>query len=378
MNKKVGIERCASYDIESVYKALKKAVELASDLNVAGKSVLLKPNILSDSAPEKAITTHPVFLEAAIRLIKEMGASKILVGDSPGIQGPGFIAKASGISDVIKKYDIPWVDFTKEKTEVSSPDLKSVKKFTVGKHGADIIISLPKLKTHQLMYYTGAIKNIFGLIPSIAKSTYHARYSSREAFASMLVDLCIAVKPDYAFLDAIIGMEGAGPAGGSPKQVGLIMASSNLLAIDVAATTVMGYPPHGVPVNKEALSRGIWLKDFNEIEYPGLNPKDLQIPNYVKVRIKRARSQFLDFILPKSLRKYRDSRIAGPEINHGTCVRCADCLKICSSKAMKIEGEGKERRVIIDYELCIRCFCCHEICPVKAIDIAKNPRNRVD
>ena len=181
MNKKVGITRCSSYEHDELYSALKSAVELAGGLDVAGKTVLLKPNILSDSTPEKHVTTHPAFLEAAIVLVREMGSKRILVGDSPGLQTPGFSGKASGLGEAAKKNGAEWVDFTKEKIEVSCPEGKVAKKFTLTKavKEADIIISLPKLKTHQLMYYTGAMKNIFGLIPSVAKSPFHARFSSR-------------------------------------------------------------------------------------------------------------------------------------------------------------------------------------------------------
>ena len=382
MNKKVGIERCTSYDPLTVYEALKKTVELAGDLDVAGKIVLLKPNILSDSPPEKVITTHPVFLEAAIVLVREMGARRILVGDSPGMQPPGFSGKACGLGEAAKKNGAEWIDFTKEKIEVPCPEGKVVKKFTLTQavREADIIISLPKLKNHQLMYYTGAMKNMFGLIPSIAKSPFHARFQRRESFAAMIVDLNLAVKPAYAFLDAIIGMEGPGPAAGSPRQTGLVMASSNLLALDVAATRAIGYPPEQIPVNKDALSRGFWLSNLEEIEYPGLSPIDtgVRVPDFIKVPFKKTSSQFLDFLLPAPLRKWRDSLAPGPEINNETCVRCGDCTRICSPQAMSFAGEGNEpsgKRVVIDYRRCIRCFCCHEICPVKAIHVKKKPQN---
>jgi uncharacterized protein (DUF362 family)/Pyruvate/2-oxoacid:ferredoxin oxidoreductase delta subunit len=375
MCKKVGIVRCASYDPQEVYGALKKAVELSDSLDVAGKTVLLKPNILSDAPPEKAITTHPAFLEAAIRLVREKGANRILVGDSPGLQMPGFSGKVSGIGEAAKKNGAEWIDFTKGKTEIPCPDGKVIKSFTLTNavREADIIISLPKFKTHQLMQYTGAMKNIFGLVPSLAKSPFHARFPGREAFAAMIVDLNLAVKPAYAFMDAIIGMEGSGPAAGIPRHIGLVMASSNLLAMDAAAAQIMGYPPKEIPVNKEALSRGNWLSNIEEIEYPGLLPSELQIPDFDKIPFKKSSSQLFDFILPRPLKRWIDSFAPGPEINHSICIRCCDCTRICSPKAMSFTGA----RVAIDYRRCIRCFCCHEICPVKAIEITKQRHKNV-
>jgi uncharacterized protein (DUF362 family)/Pyruvate/2-oxoacid:ferredoxin oxidoreductase delta subunit len=359
------------YEAGGVYRALKKAVDLAGGPDVAGKKVLLKPNIVFDSAPAKAIVTHPVFLEAAIRLVKEMGAASIIVGDSPGLQGPNFMARASGLGEKALQCGAQWADFTKGKVDVPCPGGKVMKSFSLAAavKQADCIISLPKLKTHQLMIYTGAMKNLFGLVPSVVKSSFHVRFPTREAFASMIVDLNLALKPAYAFMDAITGMEGPGPSAGTPRDIGLVLASSNLLAMDAAASYIIGYPPETIPVSREALLRGIWLSSFNEIEYPGLNPADLRIPGFIKVPLKKSNNQVLDFILPRGLRHLRESLIPRPEIQGSVCVRCGDCTRICGSKAMSFEGQGLEKKVIIDYKRCIRCYCCHEICPVKAIEI---------
>ncbi|MDR2739941.1 MAG: DUF362 domain-containing protein [Treponema sp.] len=268
MNTQVAIARCETYESEAVYAALRLAVEAAAPPDVLGRTVLLKPNIVFDSPPEKAIVTHPVFLEAAIRLIRDLGASRILVGDSPGLQKLNFTAKLSGLGAVTKRMGAEWVDFTREKADIPCPAGKTVKQFflTAAVKEADCLISLPKLKTHQLMYYTGAMKNLFGLVPSVAKSPMHVRFPSREAFASMIVDLNLAVMAHYALMDAIIGMEGPGPGSGDPRRIGLILASSNLLALDAAASEIVGYPPQEIPVSREALSRGLWLKSFSEIE----------------------------------------------------------------------------------------------------------------
>ena len=369
MNKKVGIQRCVSYEPETVYRALKQAAELAGGLDLAGKTVLLKPNIVYDAPVEKAVCTHPVFLEAAIRLVREMGAGRILAGDSPGLQTPGFSGRVCGLGEAARKNGAEWLDFTKEKMELPCPEGKVMKKFTLTQAAgeADFIISLPKLKTHQLMYFTGAMKNIFGLVPSVVKSAFHVRFPSQKSFAAMIVDLNLAVKPAYAFMDAITGMEGPGPSAGSPRQIGLVLASSNLLAMDAAASLIIGYPPEGIPVSKEALDRRIWLSSFSEIEYPGLSPEEVKVPDYVKIAFKKSGNLLLDFILPRPLRRLRNSFGPRPEIQHDTCVRCGDCSRICASGAISFEGKGS--RVVIDNRRCIRCFCCHEVCPVKAIKI---------
>ena len=375
MNKKVAIERCPSYESETVYLALKRALELAGGLDAAGKTLLLKPNIVFDAAPETAICTHPVFLDAAIRLVRELGAKRILVGDSPGLQTPGFTAKASGLGEVTKKNGAEWVDFTKEKIELPCPEGRALKKFTLTKaaEDADIIINLPKLKTHQLMCFTGAMKNLFGLIPSVAKSSFHVRFPSHSSFAAMIVDLNLALKPVYTFMDAIIGMEGPGPSGGTPRFIGLVLASPNVLALDMAASAIIAYPPGEIPVNKDALGRGIWLNGYGEIEYPGLAPREVSIPDFVKIPLKKTIPQLLNFVLPKPIRKLLEKNTPGPEINHSLCSRCGDCAKICASRAMGLAGTPP--KMMIDYRRCIRCFCCHEICSFNAIEIVKRPGN---
>ena len=375
MNSNVAIVRCGAYGSEEVYAALRLAVEAAPSLDVSGKTVLLKPNIVFDSPPEKAIVTHPVFLEAAIRLVRELGASRILVGDSPGLQRPNFRAKLSGLGAVTERMGAEWVDFTREKYDLPCAEGKTVRRFSVtaAVREADCIISLPKLKTHQLMYYTGAMKNLFGLIPSAAKSPMHVRYPGREAFASMIVDLNLAVRPHYALMDAIVGMEGPGPGSGDPRPVGLVLASANLLALDIAASGIIGYPPLEIPVAREALSRQVGLRSPAEIRYPLLKAEDLPVRDFRKIPLKKSGAQLTEFILPRAFRTFRERLSPRPVIDRSVCLRCGDCARICGSKAMALSGEGAERQVRIDYRVCIRCYCCHEICPVKAITIQKVP-----
>jgi len=375
MNTTVGIISCHDYDPELVYTALKDAAELAGEPDVAGKTVLLKPNILFDTPPEKATTTHPVFLRAAIRLVRELGAARILVGDSPGFQKGSFSGTVSGLRQVTEEENAVWVNFALGKQELPCPRGRVSRQFTVSDvlGQADCIISLPKLKTHQLMYFTGAMKNLFGLVPSLLKSPYHLKHPSREGFAAMIVDLNTGVMADYALMDGIVGMEGPGPGAGFPRKIGAVLASSNLLALDMAASRIIGYPPLEVPISREALSRGIWLTSPDEIEYAGADIETIRIRDFQKIPVRKHHNQLLELILPRGYRKITEAFVPRPFFLRDTCIHCGDCIRICPADALEFQGRNETLHVKIDYTRCIRCYCCHEICPVKAIEIRRKP-----
>ena len=378
MNKQVGIIRCGDYTPERVYQSLREAVDLAKGLDLRGHRVLLKPNILFDADPEKAITTHPVFLQAAIQICQEEGASEIFVGDSPGFQRPNYSGRKSGLRQVTEACDAVWVDFTKETTTLPCPLGKTSRQFTISKiiHRVDRIISLPKLKTHQLMYYTGAMKNLFGMVPNLLKSPYHLRHPSRRGFAAMIVDLNTALAPHFAFMDAVVGMEGPGPGSGYPRKLGLILASSNLLALDAVASQIIGYPPMEIPITAEALSRRKWLGSLEEIETLGEDPQKLIVRDYKKIAIKKSSSQLLEFAGGSCVRHLRKLVEPRPIFHREPCIKCGDCIKICPAKALEFHGREKTLHVAIDYSLCIRCYCCHEICPADAIEVKRKILSR--
>lgn len=375
MNKTVAVLRCDDYNAELILDRMREAWMLTGGkdtLDVTGKKVLLKPNVLLDSNISKTATTHPEFLRAAIRLMKEQGAAVIYAGDSPGFPKPGFKAKNCGMWDVCREEGIQWYDFSKKSTAISNLSGQKVKQFTVsdivGK--VDLIISLPKLKTHQLMYFTGAIKNQFGMIPGFLKSSFHMRYPSRPDFAAMIVDLHQTLKPAFAFMDAIISMEGPGPGNGYAKKTDLILASSNLLAMDITACRIIGYDPDIIPIIHNAIDRGIWLEDLHEVELVGLSLTEAKIQHFQKIKLTGSNNQFREFLSPRFLRRLKYNLNPKPVFREKECIRCGECVNICPANALVIID-----MVNIDYDKCIRCFCCHEVCPEDAIAVKRTLRN---
>jgi len=235
----------------------------------------------------------------------------------------------------------------------------------------DVIISLPKLKTHEMMYFTGAMKNLFGTIPGLNKSRFHFNFPEKEDFASMIVDLNGALKADYAVMDAIVAMEGPGPGSGYPKHLGFIAASPNLLALDVACASIIGYNPQEIPILNAALGRKIWLERFDQIEYPVEQPDSVKPELFKKVRVLKD-TGFIKKMLPDHLYKLvKNLYVPRPFFSKARCIACGKCVEICPPDAILIEKKGKKKTASVDYEKCIRCYCCHEVCPVEAIRISR-------
>ncbi len=235
-----------------------------------------------------------------------------------------------------------------------------------------MIISLPKLKTHQLMYFTGAVKNLFGLVPGLTKSTFHVKYPDRDNFGGMLLDLMDAVKPSYALMDGILGMEGPGPQNGTPFPVKILLGSSNLPALDIAASAVIGYDPLTIPTNALALNRNYGLDSIDDVIIAGVPLEECMVKDFTLIPHKKHRHVIFDlFHSSKLVQQYRLKRKPKPYFIEEKCIKCGECIKICASNANWFEEGPNGKFVAVDYNKCIRCYCCHEVCPVDAIEIRK-------
>ena len=364
----VAIDRCENYNQDEIFSCLTELCRKANMPDVKGMKVLVKPNILSDAKPENCITTHPEVVRAVIRILKENGASEIYVGDSPGIHNAGFCGRNCGIQDVCIEEGVTWVNFTQ------NPVAKRINgtRFTLPMarilDEVDLVFSVCKFKTHTLMYSTGAVKNLFGVVPHLNKGLCHTKCPSRESFARLIVGIHETIKPAFCIMDAIIGMEGAGPANGKCRPVNLLLASDNCFAMDVAQATIMGYNINDIFILNEARVRRLIPKD---IVYPVLDANDLIIEDYDRVPI-RKRTRFIrSLVIPFAatpLQRMRQRREPAPQFNDEKCIRCLRCANICPAKALTLkEEENGTKHIVCDYKKCIRCYCCHEMCPVDAI-----------
>jgi uncharacterized protein (DUF362 family)/ferredoxin len=375
MEKRVAASRCADYAPGAVEKALERALELAPPPDVRGKVVLLKPNMLMGARAEKAVSTHPEVLRAAIRAFRAAGASRILVGESPGYQSMESAAVACGLSEVIESEGVEAANFSRG-AMVDNPRGALVKSFEFAGEWAqaDILVSLPKLKTHSLLRYTGAIKNLFGLVPGFAKAAFHFRFPEISAFSRMIADLALCAQADYAIMDAVVGMEGPGPGSGDPRKVGLILASANLLALDRAACRIIGYDPDEITYLAEALSSSAWLGPGEDAELVGEDLADIRVHGFKLVH--RVDPVGFQKWVPAPLRALaRAFLVPRPVFDGKKCLRCSACIGICPAAALSYAPDPSNarygKRVAIDYRACIKCYCCHEICPADAIRLRR-------
>ena len=363
--KHVSCHSCSEYDLDRILSLLDEIYSEAQGPELAGKSVLVKPNILLDEFPGKAVTTHPVFVEAVIRFLQNHSAGKIFVGDSPGFHSPSFKPRKSGIFEVCERMGAEWVYFGKETASLSLPSGKTPVAGIVKE--VDYFFSLPKLKTHELMGYTGAIKNTFGLIPHLHKAKQHAFHRSSQSMASFLIDLNESITPDFIFMDAIWAMEGAGPGNGERYPLHLVLGSANPLALDIIASKIIGYDPLVIETNSEGLRRKKWLASIDEIVVKGCDVEQ-QIRSDFKI-IQRASPWKMSFnIVLKRIPFLRNRLERKPVFFRKRCTGCKACINICPVQAIRI-SRTNPKKVILDSKKCISCFCCHEICPNNAIEI---------
>jgi uncharacterized protein (DUF362 family)/Pyruvate/2-oxoacid:ferredoxin oxidoreductase delta subunit len=368
---RVSIARCRTYDPDEVRPAVAAALAPLGGMATfvgKGERVLVKPNLLASRPPEAAVTTHPAVVRAVVEEVQRAGGVPLL-GDSPGGRNTGQsserLLRRTGMAGVAEATGCELVSFEDATVEVQAPQAKAFRKFTVGKAvtDSDRVIVLPKLKTHQLTYYTGAVKVLYGYIPGLRKAEYHLHTGTdAETFSDLLLDLHSALPPTLAVMDAIVGMEGKGPSNGNPREIGLVLASESCPALDYVACSIVGFDPAAIPTVRKAGERGVGPEDIGGVEVLGERINDVRVPDFEKAGTMRI-ARLPPFILHAA----QSLLAAKPEIYPGRCISCGKCAEGCPPGAIRW---AKGQVPSIRYRHCIRCYCCQELCPQGAIDVA--------
>jgi len=361
---KVQIEKIKNYDFDKIYQFIEK-LEL-SELLQGKKKILVKPNLLGAFPPEKAVTTNPVVVDAVITLLKKMG-KEVILGDSPGgSTSVKLVWEKTGMKQLAEKHKIKLVNFKTGKiVQQRSGELH----FPLTEYiwEADAVINLCKYKTHSLMSYTGAVKNLYGLIPGLKKSDFHKEHPDHIKFGRVISGLYSIVKDTIAIniMDGIIGMEGEGPSAGDPRNFGVMFASRSASALDYVASSMLGFQPDKLEYILPSLKADQLEPSQIEIDD---NWKDFK---FHKVKIKKI-GLYVKLLAysPKIFKEiFKKYFTYYPDFNE-KCKKCNICVESCPMQVMTL-NKGDEHPTI-NYDKCIKCMCCHEMCPHQAIFVHKS------
>ncbi len=397
--------RCTDYDPQRVEDALRRAIDLLGGMGRyvhAGQRVLLKPNLLRAAPPEAATSTHPSVVRAVVHLVQEAGATPV-IADSPGGPFTPMLLRRlydkSGLRQVAGETGAE-LNFNTGTTRVPNPagGLLHLIDVISAVAEADVVINLPKLKTHNLTRLTGAVKNLFGVIPGVTKIGYHAKLSDAMAFSRGLVDIARCIKPALSIMDAIVAMDGNGPSGGDPFAGHVLLASPDPVAEDVVAMSLVGWDPLSSPPIRVAAGWGLTTARLEDIDLlgdpleslrfqgfrpgtasrvdPGLVPRGLlgRLRPLLAVRSVDGRSAASGDVAPESYdvgtvpsfwRRWAIAQLVVTPRAGSRCNGCRYCAQHCPVQAIRVvDGHAQ-----MDAGRCIRCYCCHELCPQLAVEL---------
>jgi uncharacterized protein (DUF362 family)/Pyruvate/2-oxoacid:ferredoxin oxidoreductase delta subunit len=369
LSSRVASFRCKDYDPDRVLKTVTKAVEELGGIDrfvKKGDRALLKANLLIARSADTCVTTNAEIIRAVARLVKKAGG-KPVIGDSPAMGSAEKVAEKCGIGEVARSERIEVVNFTRP-VEVDNPSGITFKKFKIDRAvlDADVVINLPKLKTHGQMTLTLGVKNLFGVVPGTRKSQWHlAAGTDRMHFAKMLVDLYRRVSPGLTILDGIVAMHGNGPQNGEPKKVGLILASEDAVALDAVTCEIVGLKRERMPTVVAAEEMGVGQTWTRNIVVVGEQPADSRVGDFVFPETRDLMNLFPGWLRPR----LRDWLTTRPILDKKKCELCLICQKNCPAGAISASDDT----LVFDLKQCIRCFCCQEMCPQGAITVGSGP-----
>ena len=354
--------------IEASYGDIGTAIDRVLEqfpLDVDGRSVLVKPNILGPFPPERHVNTAPAVVEAVVKRLRASGG-EVTVADNPGARGYGAVEKSARVSGIL---DASLGSYANIATDVETVTLEGCG-LSAGVSRrvleADVLVSLPKFKTHVLTSISGAIKNSFGFVVGAEKNRLHRDLPSPSDFGRMLVDVYKLRVPDLVIMDGVVGMQGNGPSGKSLYPVGKILASDNGVALDAVMAHMMGLKPDKNLALVRAQSEGLGEIDLSRIDIAGdASPlKGFKKP-----------TRMMPDVMSKPLLRafYPDLDKPGFEVDPEVCTACGNCRDVCPGGAITIEGKVPR----YDYSKCIACYCCMELCSEQAIELKDAWRTRI-
>ena len=377
--------RCSNYELDAVRATVRELLAPLGGMQAfvrPGERIALKPNLLLAAAPDLGITTHPAVVAAVALEVMEAGAHPVVV-ESPGA-GVIYtktvverVYRKTGLREVADRYSFE-LNLDMRGESVSHPEARLARRLEVASPilAADGVINLAKFKTHNYMTYTGAVKNMFGVVPGLNKVGYHGKMSDPLRFSDMLIDIVELIKPRLSVMDGITALEGSGPGtAGIARSLGVLLASADPVALDVACCRIARIDAQAVPVLVAARGRGLWTGRARDVETLGaplseLEVSDFQLPGKLARAVGVSPISAVEALVRPVIRSAFSPH---PRPTRARCTKCGACEQACPAKAIHMDG----RAAVVDDKLCIRCYCCHEMCPNAAIDLKFSGMGRV-
>lgn len=367
MPSKVHLVSCPHYDRAVVRAAVQESWQALAppDLITPGMTVLLKPNVINDMPPERAVCTHPEIVRAVAELALAAGG-EVIIADQPGYaltENPEEAFEKTGMlaacADLPVKFELLARGGYRDVASPQAYRLQAVQYATRALE-AGCLINLPKAKTHSQTLFTGAIKNMFGAMAPRQRLECHlqGRY---WALSEAIVDCYGARRPDFHFMDAVDIMEGMGPTQGHPRRLGLLAASTDGVALDAVTQHALGFNEEEIATTVAAANAHHGERHLRDLELSGPDLAGLV------QHIHRSPVMHMERLGP--LVKFAKGFVtARPKVDRQKCQACGACAGICPGKAIVIEDYAR-----IDCDQCVECFCCQEACPYDAITMQRSP-----
>ncbi len=362
----VSLVACADYDLARVRQAVRQSLDHLGGIGEfvkPGQKVLLKPNVAWGMVPESAGNTHPAVLEALVELVREAGG-EVSIGESGinyTINAVSF--RLSGLAGLCERMGVPLHDFEAsggiERRLQNNPwvDRIYIARPVVE---ADVVITVPKMKTHMFTYITGAIKIIHGVLPGAQKQMMHRLTGNATNFCYLLADTWAQVRPALTLMDGIVGMAGLGPLHGQPVPSGLLLASRDPVALDVTMCRLMEIDPRKPPSNRIGAERGLGINDPDRIQVKGESVEKLK--RHYPTTLAWFCSHYPGFLFKPGAGWV--VRLADVTVDPEKCQHCGTCVKACSTQSLRLPEQGTPIR---DRKRCAYCFRCFHICPNRAV-----------
>lgn len=277
----VSLIRATSYEREALRESLETLLEPLGGMAAfvkPGNRVLLKPNLLTGARPGKECTTRPELVYAIALMVIEAGGKPFL-GDSPAFGSAKGVAVANGYLPILEELNLPIIDFHGQRYQTVSEEFNHLLLCKEAME-ADVVINIPKVKSHAQLVLTLGVKNLFGCVPGKMKAWWHMEAGKDEnRFGEMLVETAKTIHSNLTILDGIIGHEGNGPSSGEPRPLGILGASSDVFALDRAVVEILNVPPEQVPTVAASRRLGL-VGELNAIHFPQLHPDLLKIDDW--------------------------------------------------------------------------------------------------